>query len=515
MFRNGQLIFLDSFAAAEVRVSLVSQGHGNKRFLLEGNNGNNSSLALAADRTYRMDPLDHFRYYNGGWNISNKHYFSSVAYTSAPLIITAAVWFVVIGLGLLLSCLYFCCCRHQRYGYSKPAYTCSLIFLILFTIVAVVGCILLYIGQGKLHDSTTDTLDYVVHQSDYTVSNLRNVTPYLNAAKQAEVEQIFLPQETQDKIDQLIRLIDSSAYKLETETKKNKDFIQSVIDSAVRHELTTVSVVMLILALLGFLLSIFGLRVLVYILTVIAWILVAGTFVVSGLFFILHNAAGDACLAMNQWVENPTSHTSLDDLLPCVDQTTAQQSLNQSKDVVFILVQSVNMIITSVANIDPPSFVPILYYNQSGPQVPILCNPFNQDKTDRNCESGEQDFSNAPQVWKNYVCQVSLENCITVGRLKPKLYDEMASIVNITYGLYHYSPFLTDLVGCHFVRDTCNEIHDNYCPELLKYSEWVFICLVVVSAAVAISLICWGVYARERRHRKYTESVDAARNQNP
>lgn len=37
---------------------------------------NNSSLILAANRTHRKDPLDHFKYYKGGWNISEKHYFS-------------------------------------------------------------------------------------------------------------------------------------------------------------------------------------------------------------------------------------------------------------------------------------------------------------------------------------------------------------------------------------------------------------------------------------------------------
>lgn len=36
----------------------------------------NSTLVLAAERTHRKDPLDNFNYYKGGWNISEKHYFS-------------------------------------------------------------------------------------------------------------------------------------------------------------------------------------------------------------------------------------------------------------------------------------------------------------------------------------------------------------------------------------------------------------------------------------------------------
>lgn len=36
----------------------------------------NSTLILAEKRTRRKDPLDGFNHYNGGWNISDKHYWS-------------------------------------------------------------------------------------------------------------------------------------------------------------------------------------------------------------------------------------------------------------------------------------------------------------------------------------------------------------------------------------------------------------------------------------------------------
>jgi hypothetical protein len=36
----------------------------------------NSSFVLAAHRTYRKDPLNGFRKYPGGWNISEIHYFA-------------------------------------------------------------------------------------------------------------------------------------------------------------------------------------------------------------------------------------------------------------------------------------------------------------------------------------------------------------------------------------------------------------------------------------------------------
>lgn len=109
----------------------------------------------------------------------------------------------------------------------------------------------------------------------------------------------------------------------------------------------------------------------------------------------------DTCVAMDQWVQNPTAHTALDDILPCVDTATAQETLSQSKDVTSKLVGVVNFFISNVANKNiPPIVGPPNYYNQSGPLVPILCNPFNSDRTDRNCPDGEVNFSNAAQVAK-------------------------------------------------------------------------------------------------------------------
>ncbi|KAF5932255.1 hypothetical protein HYC85_028426 [Camellia sinensis] len=493
---------------------------GMKRSVLEGNNGEaaqKSSLILAAERTHRKDPLDNLKYYTGGWNISDKHYFFLFRkclwlLPVFPCFSPAAIWFVGFGLSSLLICLCCCCCQRRQYGYSRTAYALSLIFLSLFTIAAVVGCVVLYTGQGKFHNSTSDTLDYVVRQSNLTVQNLRNVSDYLAAAKRVGVYQVFLPRNVQNSIEKVEAGINASATTLEHVTMKNRNNIDNVLNS-VRIALIVIAAVMLVVALLGFLFSVIGLQFLVYFLVMIGWILIACTFVLCGVFLVLHNIVGDTCTAMDEWVQNPTAHTALDDILPCVDSTTAQQTLSQSKEVNFQLVGIVNGVITNVSNINAPSpgAAHPLYYNQSGPLVPVLCNPFNSDKSARICAAGEVDFNNATQVWKNYVCQVSASNiCNTTGRLTPQMYEQMASVVNVNYGLYHYSPFLIGLLDCSFVRDTFSSISVHQCPDLSQYSKWIYTGLAIVSAAVMLSLIFWVVYARERQHRKYTKLSKAA-----
>lgn len=47
----------------------------------------------------------------------------------------------------------------------------------------------------------------------------------------------------------------------------------------------------------------------------------------------------DACVAMDEWVQNPKPHTAaLDDILPCGDNAAAQEAALRTKDATFQLV---------------------------------------------------------------------------------------------------------------------------------------------------------------------------------
>ncbi|KDO61817.1 hypothetical protein CISIN_1g008879mg [Citrus sinensis] len=473
-----------------------------------GNDSESSSLVLAAKRTYRQDPLNGFKRYSGGWNIKDRHYWASVAYTAAPLFVIAAIWFLGFGACLLFICIFHFCCKRKPYGYSKTAYALSLIFLIFFTIAAIIGCVVLYAGQVKFRGSTKKTLEYVVYQADTTVQKLQEVSNNLATAKQISVQKVFLPSNVQSDIDNVESKLNSSASTVADETAKNSHDIRDLLDS-VRLALILIAAIMLVLTFLGFLFSIFGMQVLVYVLVIFGWILVTGTFILCGIFLLLHNVAGDTCVAMNEYVQNPAAHTALDSIIPCVDKATAQDTLTRTKEVTSQLVEVVNEVITNVSNINfAPAFVPF-YFNQSGPLVPILCNPFHPDFTDRTCTAGELNLNNATQALSNYVCQVSPSGvCTTTGRLTPPLYDDMTAAVNLCNGLENYGPFLAELQDCTFVRETFNEIYRDHCPDLQAYSKWIYVGLAMVSTAVMLSLIFWVIYGRERRYRIYTKQSD-------
>ncbi|MFS7914798.1 putative transmembrane protein [Helianthus anomalus] len=49
---------------------------GSKRLLGDAQKNENVSLVLAQERTTRKDPLDKFKIYRGGWNITESHYWA-------------------------------------------------------------------------------------------------------------------------------------------------------------------------------------------------------------------------------------------------------------------------------------------------------------------------------------------------------------------------------------------------------------------------------------------------------
>lgn len=74
-------------------------------------------------------------------------------------------------------------------------------------------------------------MDYVVSQADATVDRLNGVSDYLAAAKQLQVDKIFLPSNIQTDIDNIEEKLNASASILADKTAKNSYDIRDLLDS--------------------------------------------------------------------------------------------------------------------------------------------------------------------------------------------------------------------------------------------------------------------------------------------
>uniref|UniRef100_A0A0D9VD16 Uncharacterized protein n=1 Tax=Leersia perrieri TaxID=77586 RepID=A0A0D9VD16_9ORYZ len=447
-----------------------------------------ATFVLAGERTRRKDPLDGLKLYSGGWNISDEHYWTSVGFTAAPVFAAAAIWFVVFGVALFLAACCFCCCPSRRRAgaddYSCTAIAVSLVLLLAFTAAAAVGCGVLYEGQGN----TAATVEYVARRSGEAAASLRGFARSMEAARDVGVGPVTMPADVKGRIDGVVGKVGAAADELAARTASNAAKIRTALET--------------MLVFLG-------------------WILVTATFLLCGTFLLLHNVVGDTCAAMGEWVDHPQARTALDDILPCVDTSAAADALARSNDVTAHLVAVINGVISNVSNSDapltplkPPPSAKQIYYNQSGPPVPLLCL--------LGCAAGEVDLAAAPQAWRQHVCRVhavafpgsnsssAVEVCATVGRLTPAMYGQMAAAARVGDGLRRYRPELADMADCEFVRRAFREVGGEQCPELGRYSGEVYRGLLAVAGAVVAAVVLWVFHSRERRRRRDAVEVRAA-----
>ncbi|KAF3787041.1 hypothetical protein EJ110_NYTH23323 [Nymphaea thermarum] len=471
----------------------------------EGKPETNGSFVLADHRTNRPDVLNGLRRYRGGWDFTNKHYWASVIFTGFGAFAVGLIWFILFGFTLVM--IYGCKWKVDfgRKKCCRAGWIClSLLFV--FTCVATIGCILLSVGQDGFHKGVSSTLQFVVNQSDFTVQNLRNVSEYLSLAKTINVEEVSLPSDNLSEIDKLNNELSSSADMLDEKTAENSIKVQKA-RNAVRCTLVVMAIIMLLLSVLGLILSILRYRHAMFIFVLIGWLLVALAFIFCGAFVIVDNAITDTCVSMKEWVDNSQAESALSNILPCVDERTTNRTLYQSKKIINGIVNVVNTAINTSANSNPSPHH-AHYINQSGPPMPSLCSPFDSQLRDRQCLPEEVSFFNASQVWQNYICMVSSQEvCISPGRVTPDAYQQLVTAVNVSYALYHYTPFLLNLQNCNFVRDTFNTITTSYCPRLERRLKLVVAGLVLISVGVMLCLVLWILYAnRPRREEEFVHT---------
>ncbi|RHN64058.1 hypothetical protein MtrunA17_Chr4g0065031 [Medicago truncatula] len=246
----------------------------------------NKTFVLAQERTLRKDVFNHFKRYTGGWNISNPEYISSVLSTAVPFFVVAATWLVVFGLVLHIICVCYCCCPRDPHGFSQLVCYATFIFLILCTIVAIGGCVVLYTSEQQFHGTTSNTMKYIVSQAEFTIENLKNVTNYLDSAKMMAIE-FGLPDDVDEEIDSVKKKIIDVAADISIKTHNNSQMLHNAIHG-MRLALIIIVTSMLIVLVLGFFTSILGLKYTLYSLVFAGWILVAGTFILCGAFVFLH-----------------------------------------------------------------------------------------------------------------------------------------------------------------------------------------------------------------------------------
>ncbi|XP_028554532.1 transmembrane protein DDB_G0292058-like isoform X2 [Dendrobium catenatum] len=340
------------------------------RILVE--NGNISESVLTR-RTERVDPLDDLKRYKGGFNITNKHYWGSVIFTGKFGYFIGAAWLVgglIYAAILIISSL--CFSKQGRYERKRPnsfnkVYNWPLLLAISLTFLAIIASGVALGASSMFHSRAKTIKNIVVNATNnasgtiYTVTeaveNLQNATEFSqNVQGSSNIVS------TSKKLNDDTRRIERKADRIMRWVGKGLNILNAVTVITISLNLVA------ILALLGVL----RLPRIFRMLIILCWLLIILLWVYFGLYYFFGKFAGDVCLALDEYKQNPEQST-LSSILPCNDRGSAAKVLHDVSGRVYDLIQKVNSNITSLKS--------------SISELEYICNPF----------SGPPEYTYQPQ----------------------------------------------------------------------------------------------------------------------
>ncbi|KAL3675135.1 hypothetical protein R1sor_025083 [Riccia sorocarpa] len=401
----------------------------------------------------RKDALNHFRVYDGGFNVTDKHYWSSVTYTG--------IWGYVLAVLSLVFCIIYgflyccgCCYPVQEKGVSVWHY----ISVYGFGIIAIVAAGVIYWGNAKLGQQLRATAGTLVTATDGIQSEINNALAMVQVAAMFPISR----QGSSQQFLQACINLGNTFNSLERKVKKNKDRVYRIFDN-VKTALTVVSAVIAAVVVLGL-----------------------------GISYALTNVANDACQIMNEYDHNP-QNCSISKYLPCLSNMEANKALAGAKEAIKSLVTQANVAIDWVnreeKRIASRRNAPVDF------ELPRVCDPYGPPPTysDSLCVSGETSFADFEKVYGPFRCENdNLTHCFQVDTPIPNFaYQEADMAMNASNIVYRMLPTIFRIITCNFVKVTFEDILIHNCKPLQRALTSLWAGFVVASLAMMPLLILW------------------------
>lgn len=468
--------------------------------VLAVNNG--SQTVMQPDDTVRVDPLKDFKKYRGGYDIKNKHYWSSTMFTGVHGYVIGVIWLlggIAYG-GFLLATVF--CCKNRRNEKLKKRSPCHkqcclwpILLAIFFTIIAITASGLVLGGNAKFHSRAKTVVDIIIDTANNATKTMYNTTgamkdmkESLGASNQSTAVQAssFLTS-TSDQLD-------VEAADIQRQARKNRRLIDKGLK--IVYIVTTVTISLNLAALIA--LSVCGtlrLRRPLNILIAVCWILTVLCWIFFGLYFFLQNFSRDSCTALESFQQNPYNN-SLSSILPCDQLLSAKPVLFDVSQGIYSLVNQVN------ANLSTIQGLPY-----------TVCNPFSappeyQFQPDK-CPSNAIRIGDIPQVLKVFTCS-SFDNgtCASGQFISPNDYTTVEAYTRSIQSLLNVYPEMENLVECQTVKDAFSEILLYHCKPLKRYIRMVWTSLVFLSLVMVFLVLIWAKLAQhEQEHHSLDGSV--------
>ncbi|CAN1833584.1 hypothetical protein LINPERHAP1_LOCUS33824 [Linum perenne] len=460
-----------------------------------GRRSNGVLLVLShGDGTVRVDPLDSFNKYKGGFDITNKHYWSSTAFTGVYGYAIAAFWLLAAfcyGAFKIVTLLLCCKCRRRRRRRSHKTLEESskskrrrsdhnghsiTIVVLLVTLVAIIVASGVAIGgTSKFHVNAKKAVNIIIHTADEASETIYNATSAMtgisrtlenSAANQSSTAAAAASASA--FLTSTSGRLDSEAATIQKEARDNERLIKLAL--TVVHVISLVVVSVNLAAALA--LSVCGIlriRKAISWIFWFFWFLMALSWFLFGIYYFLQNFSKDTCNALEKFEQDPYS-SSLSSMVPCDALEEARPILVEVREGIYDIVSRIN---------DAVSTIPEAITNNVQ-----ICSPFspppNYHYVD-DCPPSSISIGEIPKALEQFLSENDY-----------RVVEGYASSIQSLVDAY---PGMLSLVECESVRVSLSEIVSRHCQPLRKNVKVSWAALVALSCLDLVLLLL--VVARE------------------
>ncbi|OMP08337.1 hypothetical protein COLO4_06571 [Corchorus olitorius] len=447
------------------------------------NSSNVSQPMKESNNTVRVDPLDNFNKYRGGFDITNKHYWSSVIFTGVYGYTIGLLWLlcgIVYG-GFLLATAY-CFKRNgkpmKKSVCHKQCYLWPILLAIIFTILAIAASGLALGGTAKFHSEAKSVVNIIINTANEASETIYNTTGAMKEMRN-NLGETNGTGEASTFLSSTSQKLDVEAAVIERQARKNRRLIDKGLK--IVFVITTVTICLNLVAVIA--LSVTGIlrvrRALNWLIA-ICWLLTILCWLFFGIYFFLGKFSGDTCTALENFQENPYNN-SLSSILPCDELLSAKPVLFDVSAGIYNLVNEVN---SNISILQATTY----------PNLAYVCNPFSAPPDymyqPDNCPANTIRIGDIPKILAIFTCSDSNNGTCKEGEfISTSDYKTVEAYTSSIQNLLNAYPGMESLVECQSVKDAFSEILRGHCKPLRSSARMAWGAMVFLSI---IMIVCFG-----------------------
>ncbi|THG02582.1 hypothetical protein TEA_003137 [Camellia sinensis var. sinensis] len=412
----------------------------------------------------RPDPLRHFKLYKGGYDLTNRHYWASAAFTGIHGYAIAGVWVICgLGFGTYLTLKNFIGSSSASSSlpqHSESSYIIMFLLLILFSILAIVATgLAIAANQSCLHRTKT-LKETVLGAGGDARKTIRNVTDTMN-----NMLNLLLPYDSKT-----CRLLNYTSHQLARESRLIRTFVHKndhTINRAIQ-------------------------------LSYIANLVVVTVNLAS-----LAAAIDDTCSALQNFEQNPQNN-SLSSILPCANSSSFDKVF---KDIGYTVHTSITELNSKITQLN--EFLRLDEQNDNFSEVQKICDPFpaatNYSYAPEKCPKDAIPIGDLAGVLSRFTCYPdNTGNCEHNRRFIPESTYVIARACSIALqDLINIFPDLLNLVQCSFLKDTFSNVVLHQCKPFRASTRKLWISLLSLSVVMVVLVLLWVAKAYQDRGRSF------------